>query len=75
MVLGGFIFVLSLTSATLAFFTARFLKQRKHPVFCTVVAVIECLHFPLGTVLGVFTILVLQRPRVQQMFRENSPAA
>jgi hypothetical protein len=71
-VIGGFVILLSLTMAVLAFFTGRFLKQRRHHLFCTVMAVIECLHFPLGTILGVFTILVLQRPRVQQMFQETS---
>jgi hypothetical protein len=74
-VIGGFVVLLSLTMAVLAFFTGRFLKQRRHHLFCTVMAVIECLHFPLGTILGVFTILVLQRPRVQQMFKETSAAA
>ena len=34
------------------------LRARKGRVFSLVVAVINCLHIPLGTVLGVFTLIV-----------------
>jgi hypothetical protein len=46
----------------------RFLFRRKHYMFCMVVAGIECLFMPFGTVLGVFTIIVLARESVRQMF-------
>ena len=36
--------------------------------YCLVVAGIECIFMPLGTVLGVFTIVVLMRPTVKQLF-------
>ncbi|EEF60907.1 hypothetical protein [Pedosphaera parvula] len=75
MVVGGFVFLLSLTMAFLTFLTGRFLKQRRHHLFCVIMAVIHCLSFPFGTILGVFTIVVLQRPRVQQMFNEMAPVA
>jgi hypothetical protein len=38
-------------------------------------AAVECLFIPFGTVLGVFTILVLQRPTVKAMFSERSGAS
>src|SRR5258708_5821532 len=43
------------------------LSRRKHLLFCTVIAAISCLFMPFGTVLGVFTIIVLQRPGVRAM--------
>jgi uncharacterized membrane protein YedE/YeeE len=46
----------------------RFLAKRKHYLFCLVMAGIACLFMPFGTVLGVFTIIVLQRPSVKAMF-------
>jgi hypothetical protein len=46
------------------------LAQRRGHTFCTVVAAIECVFIPIGTVLGVFTILVLQRPAVRATFQE-----
>jgi hypothetical protein len=45
-----------------------------HYIFCLVIAAVECIFMPFGTVLGVFTIIVLQRPTVKAMFRGQSPA-
>ncbi|MCX6895836.1 MAG: hypothetical protein NTZ16_10140 [Verrucomicrobia bacterium] len=42
-----------------------FLRQRKHRTFSLIVAGINCIHIPLGTALGVFTIIVLQRDSVR----------
>jgi len=39
-----------------------------------IVAGITCLSVPIGTVLGVFTLLVLSRPSVKQMFAHNAAA-
>lgn len=46
----------------------RFLAKRTHYLFCLVMAGIECIFVPFGTVLGVFTIVVLMRPTVKQLF-------
>ena len=48
--------------------TARFLKRKKHYDFCFLVAVLDCMLFPLGLVMGVLTILVLLRGSVKQLF-------
>lgn len=50
----------------------RYLVQHRSRTFCFVVAVIECLGFPLGTILGVCTIVVLNRPAVRAAFEANS---
>lgn len=44
------------------------LRQRKHRTMCLVCAGIECLALPLGTILGIFTILVLNRDSVRMLF-------
>jgi hypothetical protein len=44
------------------------LKRRKSHMFCVVVAAVECVLMPLGTVLGVFTILLLQKESVKNLF-------
>ncbi len=49
-------------------FAGRFLSQRKHYTFCLVVAGIACLFMPFGTILGVFTIIVLVRDSVKKLF-------
>jgi hypothetical protein len=48
--------------------TGFYLQQHRKHTFCTVVAGIECIIVPLGTVLGVFTIIVLMRENVKAAF-------
>jgi hypothetical protein len=50
------------------FLAGRFLGQHRHYTFCLIVACILCLMFPFGTVLGVFTLIVLLRPSVKTLF-------
>lgn len=44
------------------------LRARKGRTFSLVVAGINCLHIPLGTVLGVFTMVVLIRDSVRELY-------
>jgi hypothetical protein len=49
----------------------RYLKQRRRRLFCLVVAgLMTAMCMPFGTVLGVFTIIVLMRPSVKTAFGE-----
>jgi hypothetical protein len=50
----------------------RKLKRRMSRTFCLVVAGLECILMPFGTVLGVFTIVVLMKESVKQMFAANN---
>jgi len=63
----GLIFAASVVTA------GCFLARRKHYTFCLVMGCVECLFVPFGTVLGVFTILVLSRETVKQLFGANPP--
>ena len=45
-----------------------FLRERKNRMFSLVVAGINCLHFPFGTILGVFTFVVLFRESVRMLY-------
>lgn len=64
----GFFFLKACANA----YTAYCLKARKSRVFCMVTAGFNCLSAPLGTALGVFTFIVLQRPAVQAEFEKSS---
>ncbi len=44
------------------------IKQRRWWLFCYLTGWGECLMFPFGTILGIFTILVLGRPSVKKLF-------
>jgi len=50
----------------------RCLAKRQHYKFCFVIACISCAFMPFGTVLGVFTIIVLMRPSVKELFAGTS---
>ncbi len=67
-VMASLIIVLGLTFAVCMVFAGRYLARQEHYVFCLVIAGIECIYVPFGTVLGVFTIIVLSRPSVKQLF-------
>lgn len=54
------------------FLSAGYLKQGKHQTFTLIVAGINCLQIPLGTVLGVFTIVVLMRDTVSEHYKRRS---
>jgi len=50
------------------------MSKRKHYTFCLVIAGVECIFIPFGTVLGIFTIIVLGRPEVKALFETGEPA-
>jgi hypothetical protein len=54
--------------AVLVLVAGRFIARRKYYPYCFIVACVECLFMPFGTVLGVFTILVLNRQSVKGLF-------
>ena len=45
-----------------------FLWQKRHRIFSMIVAGIDCLQIPFGTVLGIFTIMVLLRDTVRDLY-------
>jgi hypothetical protein len=53
----------------------RCLSQRRRYTYCLVMAGIACAFMPFGTVLGVFTIMLLTRESVRALFAASSPKA
>ena len=49
-------------------YAGRCLQQRRRHTLCLVVAGLECMLMPFGTVLGVFTLVVLMKPQVKPLF-------
>lgn len=49
------------------------IKKRKNRKFSIVIAAINCLQFPIGTALGVFTLMVLARPTVEMSYQSRQP--
>jgi hypothetical protein len=68
---GAFGFALFLIMVTLAVLKAMVwdcLRKRRSRTFCMVIAGVSALGIPYGTMLCVFTFLVLSRPSVKQLF-------
>ena len=70
---GFAIFAFMVGLGVLKFMVARRVKQRRSHTFCMVVAGVSCIGLPYGTLLGVFTFLVLSRPSVVRLFQASPP--
>jgi hypothetical protein len=67
-VLGSLLFLMGVAMAISILIAGRSLALRKRYSFALVMACIECLFVPFGTILGVFTIVVLSRESVRELF-------
>jgi hypothetical protein len=56
------------TFGILNILSGRRIAQRRSRVFTMVIAAINCISFPLGTALGVFTIIVLSKDSVKAVY-------
>jgi hypothetical protein len=67
-IVGLLLFLLGIAMAICILLAGRCLSRNKHYTFALVMACIECLFIPFGTILGVFTIIALSRESVKQLF-------
>jgi hypothetical protein len=68
MVFAGLFILTGWTLAALIAYAGRSLQTRQRYTYCLVMAGVECIMMPFGTVLGVFTIIVLMRDSVKELF-------
>ena len=67
-ILGTTFVVLGWTLAGMLLAAGSRLRRRRKRIFCIVVAALSCAFTPLGTVLGVFTLIALFKPEVKTLF-------
>jgi hypothetical protein len=67
-IVGSLLFLLGIAIAICILIAGRSLAKCTRYCFALVVACIECLFIPFGTILGVFTIVVLSRESVKALF-------
>jgi hypothetical protein len=67
-VLGALFFLAGVAIAICILIAGRSLAKRTRYWFALVVACLECLFIPFGTILGVFTIITLSRESVKALF-------
>ena len=67
-IFSGIGFILLLAVAILTFLTAKYLGETRNHTFITVVSVLNCLTGILGILLGVFTLIEINKPHVKPLF-------
>lgn len=75
MVFGGAAVLVGWSYAVCVALAGRSLARGERYSFCLVMAAISCALMPFGTVLGVFTLLVLLRPSVKPLFGVGGASA
>jgi hypothetical protein len=66
--IGAAFILFGLTFSALLAYAGRCLRQRRRYTFCLVMAAISCAFMPFGTVLGIFTLIVLAKPSAKSLF-------
>jgi len=73
--MAGLIILFGLIFAACMARAGRSLARHEHYTFCLVMAGLSCMFMPFGTVLGVFTIIILMRDSVKRLFGVGEAAA
>ena len=66
---------MGLTFAFLVVLSGLSLARRRHSTFVVVMAGLSCAFFPLGTVLGILTIVAITKPEVKVLFAAPGAAS
>ncbi|MBL0043167.1 MAG: hypothetical protein IPP33_01750 [Flavobacteriales bacterium] len=73
-VLGWVLFIFIEVMGILNIVSGRLISRQEGRTFSMVVAAFECLHFPIGTALGIYTIVVLNDAEVKVAYESRSRA-
>jgi hypothetical protein len=73
-VMGILFLLIGWTIGGLTILAARSIQQRRRRTLTLVIAVLHCLWIPIGTLLGVFTFIVLMRPSVERLYSSERHA-
>jgi len=64
----GMIIVAGWTFGGLTIYVGRCIKRRTRRMLTFVIACLNVMFIPFGTILGVFTLIVLSRPNVKRLY-------
>lgn len=70
-VVGIFIFLFLIALGIITIMAGNYLGRKTHYTFIFVVAIINCFTGILGIVLGIFTLIELNKPHVRQLFEKR----
>jgi len=67
-VIAGSMILFGWTFAICVIYAGRCIAKKKKYMFCLVMGGIQCMFFPFGTALGIFTIILLVKDSVKELF-------
>ena len=67
-IVGSLFVLIGWTAAIATFVSGRYIAKRRRRMFSFVMGAILCMFVPFGTVLGIFTIIVLSKESVQRLY-------
>ena len=73
-IIGTFFILCGWALAAAILVAGRKLKQRKSRTYCLVIGALECMLMPFGTILGVFTLILLMKDSTRALFAGGAPA-
>ncbi|NJK92913.1 MAG: hypothetical protein HC904_14485 [Blastochloris sp.] len=71
-VMGSVFILMGQCIAAFSIFCGRCIKKRQHYLCILITGCILCALFPFGTVIGVFTIILLNKPEIKKLFEKKS---
>jgi hypothetical protein len=69
--IGGLWVLGALIFGILTIVSGRYISQRRNKTFSIVIGAINCLFMPLGTILGIFTIITLSKKEVVDLYENK----
>ncbi len=71
---GGMWILCGVVFGILTALSGRFIAKRRNKTFSIVIGALNCLFVPFGTLLGVFTIILLSKNEIVAMYNESASA-
>ncbi len=71
LIFGIFAFLIVVALGIMSLLCGKYIKERRNRMFCLVMAGLACANAPLGTILGIFTIIEIEKPEIKAMFEAN----
>ncbi|MDB6003844.1 MAG: hypothetical protein JWR15_831 [Prosthecobacter sp.] len=63
--------VFMVVGGLLTLISGRFIQRRVNRTFSIIIGGLNCMHFPFGIILGIFTILLLTKESVMQLYSDS----
>jgi hypothetical protein len=72
--IGGAFFLIGIAFSCCIVYSGFLLQKQRKYLFSFLIACIECIFMPFGTVLGIFTIIVLSKDSVKRIYGMETPS-